>query len=282
MIVVTGASGKLGRQIVERLLDLVPAGSVGASVRDPAKASDLARRGVRVCYGDFDQPGNLVSAFAGASELLLISSNAQSYGGDPLAQHRAAIAAARAAGVGRIVYTSHMGASATSAFRPMHTHAATEEMLRTSGLAWTALRNGFYAGTVPMAIGDALATGIVATPADGKVAWTAHADLAAAAARILVDGGFDGPTPPLTANEALDFTDVAAILAELHARPFERRVIPDAEQATRMADGGGPQAAIDIMLGMYRAARAGEFATVDPTLARLIGRPPVTLRDMLR
>lgn len=282
MIVVTGATGKLGRGIVERLLELLPSEDIAASVRDPGKADDLARRGVRVRHGDFSRPDSLASAFEGASQLLMVSSNAQAQGGDALAQHRAAIAAAVTAGVKRIVYTSHMGASAASAFTPMHGHAATEAMLRESGLAWTALRNGFYASTVPMAVGDAALTGVVAVPTDGKVSWTAHADLAAGAAAILLDEGhFDGPTPPLTAAESLDFTDIAALLSELHGRPIVRQVVSGDDQAKRMAGMGLPQTVIDITLGLYRAASAGEFAAVDPTLAALIRRRPMALREVL-
>ena len=282
MIVVTGATGQLGRQIVEQLLERLPAEQVGASARDPGKADGLAQRGVRVRHGDFEEPASLASAFEGASQLLIVSSNAAAQGGDPLTQHRAAIDAAKTAGVRRIVYTSHVGAGAASAFPPMHTHAATEDMLRGAGIAWTALRNGFYASTVPMMVGDAASTGVLAAPRDGKVSWTAHADLAAAAATILVqDGRFDGPTPPLTALEALDLTDIAAILADLHGCPVERQVIQDEEQAERMARQGAPSAVIDITLAIYRAARAGEFAAVDATLAALIGRTPMTVRDML-
>ena len=282
MIVVTGATGKLGRQIVEQLLERLPAEQVAASTRDVDKAGDLARRGVRIRHGDFAEPASLGSALEGATQVLLVSSNAAASGGDPLAQHRAAIAAAKSAGVRRIVYTSHMGAGASSSFPPMRTHAATEDMLREAGVAWTALRNGFYASTVPMMVGDAASSGVLAAPQDGKVSWTAHADLAAAAASVLFqEGRFDGPTPPLTALEALDLADIAAILSELQGRPIERQLISDEEQAEKMARYGIPPVAVELTLAMYRAARAGEFAAVDPTLAGLINRTPMTVRDVV-
>ncbi|WP_322032133.1 SDR family oxidoreductase [Paraburkholderia sp. J76] len=280
MIIVTGATGNLGRRIVEQLLARMPAAQIGAVSREPARAAALHRAGVDVRQADFAAPDTLAAAFAGATQLLLVSSNAEAYGGDPLAQHRAAIAAARAAGVSRIVYTSHMGASPASAFPPMRNHASTEAMLRDSGMAWTALRNGFYASTLPMIVGDAPTNGLLAAPADGKVSWTAHDDLAEAAARILANEGcFEGPTPPLTATEALDLCDVAAVLSELTGKQVERTVIADEALASQMRGHGVPDAVVEITLAMYRASRAGEFAATDPALERLLGRKPATVGD---
>lgn len=285
MIIVTGATGHLGRAIVEQLVRRVPAAQVGASVRDPEKAADLEALSVRVRRGDFDDPDSLGHAFEGAAQVLIVSSNAAAYGGDPLAQHGAAIDAARAAGAERIVYTSHMAASDASAFPPMRDHAATEAMLRQSGLAWTALRNGFYADSGLALMGNALETGVLEAPSDGKVSWTVHADLAEAAAILLADDGrterYDGPTPPLTASQALDLADLAGIASELLERPVRRQTLPDEELRARMAARGLPARVASISLGLYAASRAGEFAAVDPTLERLLGRPAATMRDLI-
>lgn len=283
MIIVTGASGRLGQRILSCLLQKLPAAQLAATTRDPARLTALTQQGVQLRRADFAEPDTLRAAFEGATQLLLVSSNAAARGQDSVAQHRAAITAARAAGVQRIVYTSHMGASATSAFPPMKTHAATEQLLQESGMAWTALRNGFYASTLTMIGGDAANTGVLAAPHDGPVAWTAHDDLAAAAAAILVDapGRFNGPTPPLTAAAALDLAQIAALLSVLHGRPVQHRPVPDDEHARRLAERGLPPAVIDITMGMYRAARQREFAAVDPTLATLIGRAPIPAVDVL-
>ena len=281
MIVVTGATGQLGRAIVERLVQLVPAHRVGASARDPDKASALAALGVRVRQGDFEDPAALRHAFAGATQVLLVSSNARASGGDTLAQHRTAIEAARAVGAKRVLYTSHMAASASSAFPPMLDHAATEVMLRDSGLAWTSLRNGFYAASGVALLGDALQTGRFEAPADGKVSWTAHADLAEAAAILLAnEGRYDGPTPPLTASRALDLGQLAALASELQNRLIQRDTVSDAQFKEGMI-ARGAQRAVDLVLGLYIASRNGEFAGVDPTLEQLLGRPPLDMRNVL-
>jgi NAD(P)H dehydrogenase (quinone) len=282
MIVITGATGQLGRLIVKKLADRIPVQQIGVSVRDRKNAADLEALGVRVRSGDFSEPASLKHSFEGATQVLLVSSNARASGGDPVAQHRSAIDAARSAGVRRIVYTSHMAVSASSAFPPMHDHHATEEMLRQSGLAWTALRNGFYGASGIAMMGDARATGILVAPEDGKVSWTAHADLADAAAIILArEGTYDGPTPPLAGSEALDFTDVARIASELQALSVERQLLGDNEMRAKMAARGLPEGAQRFALGFFVASRNGEFATADRTLEQLLCRAPLGMRDLL-
>lgn len=282
MIVVTGATGQLGRRIVSELLARMPAERIGATTRDPDKAKDFAEAGVRVRRGDFADPASLPHAFEGAEQVLVVSSNAAAYGGDTMAQHRAAVAAAREAGARRVVYTSHMGASARSAFPPMRGHTATEALLADSGVAWTALRNGFYAGSGADLVGDVRESGAITLPADGKVSWTAHADLAAAAAVVLTEEGhFDGPTPPLTADTAVDLADLAAIAADLIGRDVRRSVVSDEAFERGALARGVPPSYAAVQLGLFKAARAGEFSATDPTLRSLIGRAPVSMREIL-
>ena len=280
MIVVTGANGVLGRGVVEELLLLVGPERVGVSVRDPDAAAGLAERGVRVRRGDFAEPDTLADAFDGAEQVLIVSAN--TLGDEALTFHRAAVTAAVVAGAGRVLYTSHQGARAGSPFTAAPDHAATEEMLAGSGVAWTALRNGFYANTVPMLLGDAADRGELRLPADGPVAWTTRGDLAAAAARLLVDGAPDGPTAPLTGPEALDFGQVAEIVGGIVGRPVRRVVIGDDEYRDTLVGHGVPAPAAALLVGMFAASRNGDFAPADPTLAGLVGRPATSLHDDLR
>jgi NAD(P)H dehydrogenase (quinone) len=280
MIVVTGATGQLGAQIVAALLDRVPADQIGVSVRDPGRAAGLAERGVRVRAGDFHQPDSLANAFAGASQVLVVS--ASELGQTAIESNTTAIDAARAAGAERVLYTSHQGVADDSLFAPMPVHAAGERHLAASGQPFTALRNGFYASTVPFLIGQALSTGEIVAPADGPVSWTTHGDLAEAAAAILAEPGrLDGATPPLTGPAALDLDDVAAILTRLTGRTIRRTVADDDEWAAALTGHGVPEPQATMMLGMFRAARRGEFAAVSPVLAELVGRPATPLSSYL-
>jgi uncharacterized protein YbjT (DUF2867 family) len=281
MIIVTGATGQLGRQIVERLLTRVPADRVGVSVRDPQKAEAFAGQGVRVRHGSFTDADSLGHAFEGASQVLVVS--VDKMGEEAVRQHRAAIDGAVAAGARRILYTSHMGAGAASHFQACRDHAATEDALRASGVPFTSLRNGFYAASAVQFLGHAMQSGEVALPADGPVSWTAHADLADAAAAVLADEGrFDGPTPPLTAAQALTFDDIARIAGDVTGRTFTRTIAPDDQFRRQLVSNSVAAESADQLLGIFAAARAGEFAAVDPTLATLLGREPLALSTVLR
>ncbi|MFF7333511.1 NAD(P)H-binding protein [Streptomyces sp. NPDC008150] len=280
MIIVTGATGKLGRRTVERLLERVPADRVGISVRDPRKAQDLADRGVRVRRGSFDDPTSLAHSFEGAEQLLLVSLDRT--GEECVSGHRTAIDAAVQAGVGRILYTSQMGAAHDSRFQACRDHARTEDLLRATGTPWTALRNGFYASSALQFLEPARHTADIALPADGPVTWTGHDDLAEATAVILAgEARFEGPTPPLTGPAALDFAAVAAIASETTGRPVTRTVVPDDVFREQVLEHGAPAAIADLMVSIFAAARKGEFTAVDSTLAELIGREPADFRTQL-
>ncbi|RAJ44622.1 putative NAD(P)-binding protein [Kitasatospora sp. SolWspMP-SS2h] len=303
MIVITGATGALNGATVDHLLARVPAAEIAVAVREPARARRFADLGVRVRHGDYADPASLPRAFEGADHLLLVSANDP--GADAVALHRTAIDAAVAAGVGRVLYTSHQGAHPDSAFKPARDHAATEGLLADSGLAWTALRNGFYAHSLTHLAGPWRETGTLTVPADGPVSWTAREDAAEAAAVILAAlagyggpaaaghgdpttaghggpaaRGYDGPVT-LTAAAAPTFHQVADLAAELSGRPV-RCVAVDPEEwvATQVAS-GTPEFMARFTLGIYQAAAQGRFAGTDPLLSALLAREPRTVRDLL-
>lgn len=285
MIVVTGATGRLGARIVASLLERVPADTVGVSVRDVAKAAHLAERGVRVRAGDFTDPAGLAHALDGADQVLVVSPSIR----DPrefARATRAALDAAARSGAQRVLYTSHQMASPSSRFAPGRHHAESEaylaEVATAHGVAWTALRHGFYASAFELFVPAALESGELRLPADGPVSWTAHDDLAEADAAVLAEPGtFDGPTPALVGPELLDLADVARILGELTGRPVERVVVDDDEWKAEAVAGGMPEGVAEFTLGMFRASRAGENAVTDPTLEALVGRPATPARTVL-
>ena len=266
MIVITGATGQLGSRIVDRLLERLPAEQVGVSVRDPGQVPELAARGVRVRRGDYDVPETLPDAFEGAKHVLIVS--AGSTGASAVAHHVTAIDAARAAGAERVLYTAHQAAGADSLFAPMPDHASTQDYLLEQGHPFTSLRNGFYANTVPRLIGDALESGELEAPADGA-ATTGRGDAHRA-----------GPDRPRRSPAARRLEEVAALLSR--GRTIRRVVVDDDEWKAGMIGRGAPAEQATLLLGLFLAARRGEFAITDPTLGELLGRLPQPFAHFLK
>jgi NAD(P)H dehydrogenase (quinone) len=279
MIVITGATGALNGATVEHLLKRIPADQIAVSVRDVAKAQHFADRGVRVRRGAYEDPAVLLDSFEGADQVLLVSSNDP--GADGVSLLRAGIETAVAAGARRILYTSHQHTGLNSPFFPARDHAATEALLADSGVAWTSLRNGFYAHSLDWLLGPWRETGVIATPSDGPVSWTDRADEAEAAAVILAgERHLDGPVT-LTASAAMTLDDIAAIASELTGREIRRVVVDDETWVAEQAAQGTPDLMARLLLGFFQAAREGRFAGVDPLLGDLLGRQPCTVRDLL-
>jgi NAD(P)H dehydrogenase (quinone) len=279
-VAVTGASGQLGRQVAELLLDRLDPSEVVLVTRTPDALSDLAARGADVRQGDFDEPEQLTGALAGVDRLLLISTDII---GTRVPQHLRAIEAAKAAGVGHVAYTSigRPDEGNPSAVAPEH--RATEQALRESGLAWTFLRNNLYSEfQVPVA-GQALASGQLVTNAgDGRTAYVARTDCAAAAVAVLTGDGHERRSYDITGPEALGADDVARIVTELTGTPIEVvRVDDDTLVAGIVANAGLPEPVARTIASFGAATREGWLDGVDDALERLTGRAPRTLRDVL-
>jgi len=279
LIVVLGATGRLGGAVVEELLSRLPATELGVSTRQPDKLRSLAERGVTVRRGDYDDQASLEAAFSGADRLLLVSAPKQ--GAAAVEAHKRAIDAARAAGVQHIFYTSHVGADALSPFRPAVGHAATEVLLRDSGIPFTALRNGFYADTPIRLLREATRTGELAVPADAPISWTTHADLAPGIAALLTDPSCEVSAVNLTASAAATMAELVELASKVTGQTIRHTVIGDRDYYNRLLAAGVPEIGATTTLGIFRAARQRHLAIVDPALTDLIGRPATTVHQLL-
>ena len=279
-VAVTGASGHLGRLVAEGLLAALAPQDVVLITRTPDNLADLAARGADVRHGDFDAPASLGAAFAGVDRLLLISGDAI---GARVAQHSVAIRAAVDAGARYIASTSIGNPSDDNPAAAVPDHRATEDALRDSGVAWTFLRNGIYADLQLDAAAGAIATGTLLTNTrNGRNAYVTRADLAAATVAVLTTQGHEGKTYDLTGPDALDAQDLAAIYSELGRTPIEVAHIDDQGWIDAMVDHAGMPAELAHILATFGAAqRQGYSAVVTPTLERLTGRPPTSLREFL-
>jgi NAD(P)H dehydrogenase (quinone) len=279
-VIVTGASGKLGRLVAESLMARLAPAELVLVTRHPAALSDLAARGADVRHGDFDDPASLPKAFAGGSRMLLISTDAI---GRRAAQHRAAIDAAAAAGVGHVVYTSHVNPVADNPIGPIaDENRETEEMLHDKGLAWTVLRFGSFAELQIQPATLAVAGGHLVTNAgDGRVVPVSRRDCADAAAIVLTTDGHDGKTYDITGPEALSQRELAALFAEVSGRPVKVVRVGDKMLTWGLLRYGTPKPLARAVAAFGRSIREGYFDVIDPAFESLSGRPPASLREVL-
>ncbi len=271
MIAVTGATGHLGRLVLENLLErgMEPA-RIAALVRSPEKAEGLAALGVQVRRGDYSQPETLGPALQGVERLLLVSSSEV---GRRAEQHRNVVGAARAAGVKLLAYTSILKAD-TSAMQLAAEHRATEEAIRASGLPFVFLRNGWYLENYTGNLASALEHGaLLGSAGEGRVSAATRADFAAAAAAVLTGPGHENRAYELGGDQAFTLAELAGIVAEVSGRPVEYRDLPEEAYAGVLAGFGVPEAFARVLADSDRGIARGELFTDSGDLARLIGRP---------
>ncbi|MEV4413452.1 NAD(P)H-binding protein [Catellatospora sp. NPDC049609] len=274
-VVVTGATGQLGGHVIEGLLARVPAGQVTAVVRDREKAAALAAQGVRLHVGDYDTPATFAGAFAPGDRVLLVSGS--EVGKDRVAQHRAVIEAAAAAGVALLAYTSAPG-SLTAALAD--DHRATEHVLLGAGVPYTLLRNNWYHEVITGNLAPVLAHGAVVQAAgDGRIASASRADYAAAAVAVLTGDGHENRTYELNGDTAWSYAEYAAELSHQTGREIVyRNVTPDAYRDI-LIGAGLPEMFATILAGVDVSVAKGELAGTGDDLSRLIGRPTTPLAD---
>ncbi|NUR72583.1 MAG: SDR family oxidoreductase [Hamadaea sp.] len=280
MIVVTGATGQLGRLVVADLLERgVPASQIVAAVRDTEKAADLAAQGVQVRHADYDDPQSLKDAFTGADKLLLISASVV---GRRVPQHENAIDAAVAVGVPFLAYTSILKADTTGVALAGE-HKETEAYLAASGLPYALLRNSWYTENYTGSAAAAIAAGaVLGSAGTGRVGAVPRADYAAAAAAVLTTDGHAGQVYELAADEPFTMAEYAAELADASGQPVSYQDLPADAYAEALTgfglDAGYAAALADADLGIAR----GDLASDSGDLARLIGRPTTSLADAVR
>ncbi|AJP03285.1 quinone oxidoreductase [Streptomyces cyaneogriseus subsp. noncyanogenus] len=274
-IVVTGATGHLGRHVVGQLLEKVPAGQVTAVVRSPRKAADLAARGVRIAVADYNAPETLDGLFSAGDKVLLISGNEFDKGRP--GQHKAVIDAAKAAGVALLAYTSAPG-SLTAALAD--DHRATEEILLASGLPYTLLRNGWYHENYTENLAPVLEHGAVVQAAgEGRLSSASRADYAAAAVAVLTGEGHENATYELGGDVAWGFAEYAAEVGRQTGREIAYRAV-SVEAYTGILTGAGlPEPLARVLAGVDASIEKGELVVSTGDLSRLIGRPTTPLAE---
>jgi NAD(P)H dehydrogenase (quinone) len=281
-IVVTGSSGQLGRLVAQELLEGVSPAEVVLVSRRPETLRDLSDRGLAVRRGDFDDPASLVEAFAGAERVLVISSGLDNLG-RRVDQHRAAIEAAAAAGAQHVVYTSISNPAEGNPQRIVsEENRATEELLRSSGLAWTVLRNGTYSEVQVPPGSLAVAHGKIYTNAgDGRMAPVSRRDCAAAAAAVLAGDGHEGKTYDITGPDRLSQQDLAALLSEVGGRAVKVHNVNDRILGWGLGKAGFPKSIARDIVDFGKAIREGYYDVAESDVERLTGRAPRSLRDVL-
>ncbi len=278
-IVVTGATGHLGRLVIDNLIERgVDPAEIRAAGRNAEKLAELSSR-VQTAVIDFEDPATLVPAFTGADALLLVSGSEV---GKRMPQHTNAIDAAVAAGVGRVVYTSAPHADTTElAVAPEH--KATEELLTASGLPVTFLRNNWYTENYVGPLEQARETGtVVASVGDGRIASATRNDYAEAAAVVLTTPGHEDKVYELAGDVAWSFYDLAAAFSEIIGSEVVYTPIEPEEYARILTGAGLDEGTVAFVVALDQATRNGALADVTGDLSRLIGRPTTSLVDGLR
>ncbi|TPO07525.1 SDR family oxidoreductase [Mesorhizobium sp. B1-1-5] len=284
-LLVTGASGHLGRAVVNHLLGerkVAPANII-ATTRNPENLADLAARGVAVRVADFDDKASLEEAFTGADRVLVISTGELDLKSDRrLKQHQAAVAAAKAAKVSHLLYTSMPNPEPGSPVLFAGDHYGTEEAIKASGIPYTFFRNGWYQENLFMSLPHAIASGKwYSSAADGRVAHGARDDMAAAIAAGLASGSKQSEIHTLTGPQAYTTSEIAALVSEVTGKPLEVIQLPDEALTEGVKAAGVPEDFARIIVSFDANTRAGRIGEVTDAVEKLSGRKPRTLRQFL-
>ncbi|HDC4473004.1 TPA: SDR family oxidoreductase [Enterobacter cloacae] len=279
MIAITGATGQLGRLVIEQLLKTVPANQIVAIVRNPAKAEALSQQGIVVRQGDYTDQAALTTALKGVKKLLLISSSEV---GQRATQHQNVINAAKAAGVIFIAYTSLLHAD-NSPLGLHVEHVATEKALATSSIPYALLRNGWYTENYLASAPPALEHGVfIGAAGEGKIASATRADYAAAAAKVVSEEGHAGKVYELAGDSAWTLSELAAELSKQSGKPMVYQNMSEADFAAALKSVGLPAGLADMLADSDVGASKGGLFDDSHTLSKLIGRPTTSLAESVK
>jgi NAD(P)H dehydrogenase (quinone) len=272
--VITGATGQLGRLVIDVLLRRVPAERIVAAVRNVEKASAIAAMGVQVRQADYDQPASLDAALQGADRLLLISSSEI---GQRTRQHQAVIDAARRSGIQLLAYTSVLHAD-TSVLALAQEHRETEAAIVDSGLPFALLRNGWYTENYTAGVGSALALGAVyGCAGEGRISSAARADYAEAAATVLTGDDPAGQILELAGDTAYTLGDFAAAISRQIGKTINYVNLPEADYRNALLGAGLPEPLAGLLADSDTGASNGALFDDGRQLSSLLGRPTTGL-----
>ena len=279
MIAITGASGQLGRLVIDELLTTTPASEITALVRTPESVSDLAERGITVRQADYNEPGTLIEALKGIKKLLLISSSEV---GQRAQQHQNVINAAKENGIELIAYTSILHAD-TSPLGLAEEHRATEAMLSESGSPFALLRNGWYSENYTAGIPAALQLGtLYGCAGDGLIASAARADYAAAAAKVFTMDNQSGKIYELSGDKAYTLAELAAEISQQTGKEIGYVNLPEADYASALEQAGLPAPLAHMLADSDTGASQGGLYDKSQTLSGLIGRPTTPIAESVK
>lgn len=272
-IAITGATGQLGRIVVEKLKQKVDSSTIVALARNPEKAASL---GVTERQADYDDVKSLESAFAGVEKVLLISSSEI---GKRASQHKNVIEAAKKAGVKTIVYTSLLHAD-TSSLSLAAEHVETEALLQNSGISHVILRNGWYTENYTGSLGGAVQAGaLVGSAGDGKISSATREDFAEAAVAVLTGTGHEGKVYELAGDVSYTLTDLAAEVSRQVGKTIPYNDLPEADYAAILTGIGLPEGFAAALASFDVEASKGVLFDESRQLSKLIGRPTTPLAD---
>lgn len=280
MILVTGATGNLGQHVVKQLHQHLPLNEFAVLARHHQKATQYLEQGIKVIYGDFDQPETLKEAFQNIDKLLLISTMEQ----NRFEQHKNVIDAAKKAGVKHVFYTGlAIQNIETSAVRDlMISHFQTETYLKNSGLSYTFLRNSMYAEAIPQIIGEqAVSNGFSLAGGTGKVPYATRAELGEATANALMQNGHENKTYLLVGSHAYSYQDIAELLTEISKQKVDYQKLDDASYRDLLQSIGLPEFLIYLTHGTVTDIQQQQYEVESTDLEKLLGRKTQPLKDYL-